>query len=119
VEEVVLLDEEMRRVLMFCEWKNGWWKDQVSKRDNLSSELAEGLHAYAREQAAMELSLADSFTAKWAAVRLRAQPLVSRFWGSESDDIEMMVEDSEEEVVVEFMVGEEDDNDGGGSDFEE
>jgi hypothetical protein len=48
----------------------------------------------------------------------RTQSLISMFWGSESDDIELMVEDSEEEVVVEFMVGE-DDDDGGGSDFEE
>jgi hypothetical protein len=60
----MLLDEEMRQVLIFCEWKNEWWKDQVSRRDNLSTELAEGLQAYAGEQAAMELSLAGSFTAK-------------------------------------------------------
>jgi hypothetical protein len=113
----VLLDEEMRRVLMFCEWKNMWWKEQVSRREGLASELTEGLQAYAAEQAAMELSLAASFTTKWAAVRRRAQPLISEFWGLESVDIENMTDESE--AIVEFLVGKEDDNNGGGSDFEE
>ncbi|KIM87958.1 hypothetical protein PILCRDRAFT_44104, partial [Piloderma croceum F 1598] len=68
-EEVILLDEEMRRVLVFCGWKNTWWKEQIVNRPEgsvgVSPELVEGLSAYAESQAAMETALAMSFAGKW------------------------------------------------------
>ena len=75
-EEVVLLDEEMRRVLVFCNWKAAWWKEQVSLRNALPRTLMEGLHAYAGEQAGMELSIHAAWTAKWYDTRKLAQPLL-------------------------------------------
>jgi len=57
-EEVVLLDEEMRCVLVFCEWKQAWWKQQIASRLEVSPELADGLSAYAHKQAAMEAGIA-------------------------------------------------------------
>ncbi|KIM71813.1 hypothetical protein PILCRDRAFT_24708, partial [Piloderma croceum F 1598] len=64
-EEVVLLDEEMRRVLEFCRWKVSWWAEQVPRREALPAPLAEGLKAYAAEQADMEHRISLSWTAKW------------------------------------------------------
>lgn len=127
-EEVVLLDEEMRRVLMFCEWKNRWWKDQVARRlvtlpeseENrafVSPELAEGLRAFSEDQAAQESALALSFSGKWSAVRARARPLINRVMGIVDPGGEDVVID--DPGMVEFLMGEEDDDAGGGSDYEE
>ena len=118
-EEVVLLNEEMRRVIEYCGWKASWWKQQASQRGDVSPELAEGLLAFAEEQAAMEDSIAIRFASQWAPIRKRALPLIAKFWGTEPDGTDIIMGDSEEEEeIVEFMVGEEDD-DGGGSDFDE
>ena len=118
-EEVILLDEEMRRVLVFCGWKNTWWKEQIANRPEgsvgVSPELAEGLSAYAESQAAMETALAVSFAGKWKAVRARARPLINKLMNLEPADGESIIED----VEVEFLIGKEDDDAGGGSDFEE
>ena len=75
-EEVILLDEEMRRVLEFCSWKASWWKEWVSLRAKLPGALAEGLCAYAAEQADMELRIRTAWTTKWASARQLAQPLL-------------------------------------------
>ncbi|KAF8487958.1 hypothetical protein F5888DRAFT_1588436, partial [Russula emetica] len=50
-EDVVLLDEEMHCMLKFCEWKADWWVRQVPLRKDVTKPLAEGLKAYAAEQA--------------------------------------------------------------------
>ena len=109
-------------MIVFCDWKARWWNDQQTDgrdMEGLSDELAEGLLAYAGRQAAIEVSLADRFTQNWAAVRKRAQPLIARFWGTDSDDMDITMSEPEEEEVVEFLVGEEDDDAGGGSDFDD
>ena len=112
---MVLLDEEMRRVLVFCDWKQAWWKQQIAYRsEEVSPELADGLSAYAHEQVAMEAGIATSFAGKWRAVRERARPLIDKVMHTETANGDIIVADAE----VAFFVGEEDD-DGGGSDFEE
>ncbi|KAJ7178448.1 hypothetical protein C8R43DRAFT_1084402 [Mycena crocata] len=74
-EEVILLEEEMRRVITFCTWKAAWWDErQVPVRDSdrtpISAPLAEGLRAYALAQASRERKWASSWSAKWGAVDL-------------------------------------------------
>ncbi|KAF8200630.1 hypothetical protein K438DRAFT_1514981, partial [Mycena galopus ATCC 62051] len=71
-EELTLLEEEMRCVLQFCVWKAEWWDERREARAWVSPELAEGLQAYATEQAARERYWAASWQAKWAVVRVRA-----------------------------------------------
>jgi hypothetical protein len=71
-EELILLDEEMRCMLVFCLWKATWWEERCYARKGVSAELAEGLCAYATEQAARELSWASNWALKWGAVRARA-----------------------------------------------
>ncbi|KAJ7787847.1 hypothetical protein B0H14DRAFT_3505058 [Mycena olivaceomarginata] len=57
-EELILLEEEMRRVLEFSE-----------ARSDVTPELAEGLRAYALAQAARERAWELDWRNKWAAVR--------------------------------------------------
>ncbi|KAJ7694095.1 hypothetical protein B0H17DRAFT_931964, partial [Mycena rosella] len=48
-EELILLEEEMRRTLVFCTWKANWWLKRAAPRTDVSPELAEGLQTYALE----------------------------------------------------------------------
>ncbi|KAJ7833212.1 hypothetical protein B0H14DRAFT_3087705 [Mycena olivaceomarginata] len=66
-EELLLLEEEMRRVLEFCRWKAKWWDNQRAARTGVPGPLAEGLWAYATEQAAREREWAAQWEGKWAA----------------------------------------------------
>ncbi|KAG0701864.1 hypothetical protein DFH29DRAFT_755534, partial [Suillus ampliporus] len=66
VEEIELLQEEMRRVLQFFDWQANWWDEQ---QDRLICETAaqhEGLIAYANKQAHIRRQLASRFRVLWA-----------------------------------------------------
>jgi hypothetical protein len=64
-EEVLLLREEMRRVLAFLEWKSSWWLDRENLRVDIPNDLAEGLKAYAQTQADLQQALKEHFCAIW------------------------------------------------------
>ena len=65
-EEVELLQEEMRRVVMFLQWKSQNWLAKVEvRRGNTTPDMESGLDAYARKQAAIYQNLAGSFTKLW------------------------------------------------------
>ncbi|KAJ7439837.1 hypothetical protein FB451DRAFT_1344179 [Mycena latifolia] len=53
-EELIFLEEEMRRILAFCVYKANWWHERKNPRPGVSPELAEGLRAYVMEQEARE-----------------------------------------------------------------
>ena len=94
-EEVLLLQEEMRRVLSFLEWKSRWWRSQAALR-NVDSSLCEGLKAYAYVQADLQDLLATNFRTTWK-TPLEDKNLAS---GDENDE------------------GESDDNEGNSNDDE-
>ena len=75
----MLLDEEMRRILQFCDWKELWWRDQQYARELSPDEktLREGLDAYAEKQMALERDIAQSWEAKWSKIRERAAPIIA------------------------------------------
>jgi hypothetical protein len=109
-EEVLLLKEEMRRVIAFLEWKTTWWMDRQTMRggvsDEVSRDLQEGLTAYAQGQADLQKSLREHFCTLW---RL---PLVSDGDddggnGSDQDD-DNDEEDDDGEVEDEDVSEEED-----------
>lgn len=75
-EELILLEEEMRRVLQFCAWKGRWWEGRVHCGRNVSPELEEGLQAYALAQVARERKWESDWQPKWAAVRKRAKTVM-------------------------------------------
>jgi len=64
-EEVLLLREEMRRTLVFLEWKSEWWLQQQGLREGLPRELDEGLRVFALGQANLQQRLAAHFQAIW------------------------------------------------------
>ena len=65
-EEVELLQEEMRRVVMFLEWKSSDWLAKAGvRRGSLALDVQSGLDAYAKKQAAIHHDLAVSFGKLW------------------------------------------------------
>lgn len=65
-EEVELLQEEMRRVVVFLEWRSSDWLAKAGvRKGNTVSDVQSGLDAYARKQAAIHHDLAVSFTRLW------------------------------------------------------
>ncbi|KAJ7511254.1 hypothetical protein B0H11DRAFT_2215093 [Mycena galericulata] len=60
-EEVILLREEMRRVVRYLEWQSAWWESQAAvpeARNDISLETQHGMAAYARKQAHVHGELA-------------------------------------------------------------
>ncbi|KAJ7789264.1 hypothetical protein B0H14DRAFT_3503214 [Mycena olivaceomarginata] len=49
-EEVMLLREEMRRVVWYLGWQTDWWRDRAEVRRGLTREVAAGVRAYALKQ---------------------------------------------------------------------
>ncbi|KAJ7030526.1 hypothetical protein C8F04DRAFT_1263825 [Mycena alexandri] len=97
-EEVILLEEEMWRVLEFCKWKARWWEDRTVGRPDASNVLAEGVRAYTLEQVTRERFWATSWERKWAAVRARAALALSGQLVDVTSEVALEVE-VEDEVV--------------------
>ncbi len=68
-EEVKLLREEMRCVLVFAMWKEGWWLCLINVQHDASFELEEGLSAFAIEHSTRE-------RLRWVALKLKWDPLI-------------------------------------------
>ncbi|KAJ7916080.1 hypothetical protein B0H13DRAFT_2231764 [Mycena leptocephala] len=66
-EEVDLLEEEMRRVLQFLQWRSDWWMEQVGRRGLAEGAQLEGETAYAVRQAGVQMELHRLFTKDWEA----------------------------------------------------
>ena len=64
-EEVQLVKEEMRRVLVFLEWKADWWTKEGGRVLNVRPDIADGIRAYAAKQAHINRALARSFKMRW------------------------------------------------------
>ncbi|KAJ6448052.1 hypothetical protein C8R47DRAFT_1085105 [Mycena vitilis] len=65
-EEVLILREEMRRVLRYLEWQAGWWMVRVSVRKGEAEALRAGLSAYAQRQAHIHAELYEFFRTEWS-----------------------------------------------------
>ncbi|KAJ7173281.1 hypothetical protein C8R46DRAFT_893480, partial [Mycena filopes] len=85
-EEVLLLREEMRRVLRTLAWEAGWWREQVGLRTDWSAEVAAGARAYALKQAAWHERLAGHLELKWNISALVAAQRMVAVDGVELDD---------------------------------
>ena len=64
-EEVLLLKEEMHRVIAFLDWKTKWWMDRREARAGVKKDLLEGLRAYAEVQADLQVMLKENFCTIW------------------------------------------------------
>ncbi len=67
-EELMIVQEEMQRVLAFFQWKASWWLDQASHRETTHPSVQCGLSAYAHKQAAIYLHMATRFALYWLPV---------------------------------------------------
>lgn len=65
-EESDLLQEEMRRVIAFLEWKSAWWGGKVGSRlGSLTADVQHGIDGYACKQANTYHQLAVSLANQW------------------------------------------------------
>ncbi|KAF7420750.1 hypothetical protein PC9H_011268 [Pleurotus ostreatus] len=75
-EEVLLLEEEMRRSIAYCEWKAMYWDNAATTRSRPpeSNDLAlfEGVRAYAYRQASYERRRVVMWKRQWVAIQERA-----------------------------------------------
>jgi hypothetical protein len=102
-EEVMLLKEEMRRVIAFLNWKLHWWQEREEKRKNVDSALLEGLRAYATKQGILQERLSVDFVRMWQSMRDYTQIL-----DPDEDDEDNEDEGSEHEDGID---GDDDDDD--------
>lgn len=64
-EEFLILQEEMRRVIAWFEWKATWWEEQAARRTDCSPEILAGVSAYAHKQADLICRMARRFAEDW------------------------------------------------------
>ena len=67
-EEYLILQEEMRRVITWFEWKGTWWQNQATRRTNVEAEILRGISAYAYKQADLVLRMARRCAEEWMPV---------------------------------------------------
>ncbi|KAJ7177592.1 hypothetical protein C8R46DRAFT_1212338 [Mycena filopes] len=90
-EEVMLLREEMRRVMRYLRWQSTWWREHVGARvDDIAPEVAAGMRAYALQQADLHDRLAAFFQRKWNMPALAAaRRLVDLETAAEDEDADL------------------------------
>ncbi|KAJ7733474.1 hypothetical protein B0H16DRAFT_1468065 [Mycena metata] len=67
MEEVDLLEEEMRRIRQFLTWRAAWWRARADGRGReQDGPQREGERVYAYRQAKLQDDLCANFAAKWA-----------------------------------------------------
>jgi hypothetical protein len=64
-EEVMILQEEMRRVISFQKWKAAWWRGQAMVRNEGDAAILSGVAGYANKQAAICERLAAKCAMHW------------------------------------------------------
>lgn len=64
-EEVEILQEEMRRTIVYYEWKQQWWLDQNPQRATSEDAIQLGISAYSQKQAHYCKCMAKSFARAW------------------------------------------------------
>lgn len=60
-----LLIEEMRRVLVYCDYTANVWRGRIAQRTGTNNLLQSGLQAYALKQANMWSELGSRFAKLW------------------------------------------------------
>ncbi|KAF7973147.1 hypothetical protein HWV62_15919 [Athelia sp. TMB] len=70
-EELMILQEEMRRVIEYGFNREKWWRERPEQRLNVDDALADGLRAYALEHAEQERAFRVMLEAKWGDIQKR------------------------------------------------
>ncbi|KAK7682068.1 hypothetical protein QCA50_015032 [Cerrena zonata] len=134
-EEVILLQEEMRRVLEYFSWKAAWWRSKGKLRqDSVDASLLSGLTAYSEKQAMVFDRLQQRFAAQWSEILKKLQiqtpwqakyakmPQIPSLWQlaktaeeadqeeDESSESEQEEEEEEREEREEMIISDEDED---------
>ena len=64
-EEVLIIQEEMRRVIKYHEWRAQWWRDQGMRCKDANDAVLDGIAAYAEKQAHLCECLARCCAVRW------------------------------------------------------
>ncbi|KAK7021762.1 hypothetical protein VNI00_017273 [Paramarasmius palmivorus] len=112
-EEVLLVDEEMRRAIQYCQWQSSWWKAQIGLRENLLPWIQEGLCSYAWEQSAAETHRAQTWEVRLDGVRRRARAVREWIDNPKKDLEELLKNLPQIEVEVHVDDDKEDSDDDG------
>ena len=67
-EELLIIQEEMRRVIAFFEWRSAWWLEQANRRQTLEPSIESGVIAYAHKQSTLCLRMAARCATYWLPV---------------------------------------------------
>lgn len=99
-EEIMLLEEEMRRSIAYATWKANWWQQQAERRAQLDPRLggpdtclAEGLRAYALEHQQLELSMASQLEVAFQGIRERAATVLAQLENGSVSELETLIVD--------------------------
>lgn len=88
-EETELVVEEMRRVVMFFDWKANWWSQKLDSRTGATEQVRGGLDAYCHKQSLMWKTMAILSAQLWVGP-LRAYnidcPWLDKYNGGESGE---------------------------------
>jgi hypothetical protein len=95
----------MRRAIQFCVWKSNWWEEQAGRRTLVFAHLAEGIAAYAAENATAERRRLVYWSSRWEAVRQRAGLVLQNHLsgneeGGEMGALEIEIEDEDDEAPI-------------------
>jgi hypothetical protein len=83
-EEVEIIQEEMRRTIVYYEWKEQWWLKQNARQASDGS-IQHGITAYSQKQAYYCKCLADGFAMAWLPF-LRSEGIKPE-WGHRYDQL--------------------------------
>lgn len=64
-EELLIVQEEMWRVIVYHGWKAAWWEDRSSLRNNDDSTILDGVSGYAHKQAVICIRMAEQCAVYW------------------------------------------------------
>lgn len=64
-EELLLVQEEMRRVLEYMKWREGWWLERCSLRKHIDGTVSSGISGYANKQVAICRRIAEQCARYW------------------------------------------------------
>lgn len=64
-EELLLVKEEMRQVIVYHEWRAGWWQERSSLQTNEDPSILSDISGYAHKQAVISICMAEQCALYW------------------------------------------------------
>lgn len=126
-EELLIVEEEMRRAIIYLRWKADWWDERSTLRSHADGSILSGVSGYAYKQAAICDRMAERFAVHWLP-HLKDKGIVPT-WASHyehllcegADSAEVIADAESDEMIVldqEGLEGEEFEVEGEGANEE-